>query len=219
MAIDSFEKEWNDIKKNFERATTKKKPSEKFLGIFNKPSGITPAARTFDKALDDESRTAADKALAGLDRVANAYVQVLAKASATETDNTVKAEAKVMIGEIHELLAQAEKATKKIGVLDHVNSLAEWTKQIKSKSLGPKITTFAKSTHREEIVLFLATMAKRDHSKSTYKTFIDVGGKLQINIDESLREKFNPDDLDDAPWGDATTFVLGQYNDMLDKIK
>lgn len=215
MAIESFKDEWQTIKANFEKATAKKKPSEKFLGLFNKSSGITPAAKTLDGALDDGDRKAADKALGDFKKTCEAYQKTLAKAAAAETDKTVIAETKVMIGEIGNMVDQAETAVTDIAVIKRVGSLAQWTAQMKNKSIGPRVADYAKRTHNDDLLLFLGAMAKKDHSAKAYDTYIKPGSKYEINIDDNLRSQFNPADLGNAPRGKATDVVLDLYNNNI----
>lgn len=58
----SFLAKWKTVKKNFEKETGHKKPSEKFLGIFNKPSGMEAALKAVDAALTKKDPTAAAEA-------------------------------------------------------------------------------------------------------------------------------------------------------------
>ncbi len=215
MAIASFEKEWQTIKTNFERATAKKKPSEKFMGLFNKSSGMTPASRKLDQAIANEDKAEADKALADFDRVGSAYQQVLGKAAAAETDKTVIAETKVMIGEITGLQKEAETTVEKVGAVKRVGTLAQWAAQMKNKALGARITDYAKRTHNDDLLLFLGTMVKKDYSTKTYDTFVKPGSKYEINIDDTLRSKFDPANLRAAPWGDATSVVIDLFNNNI----
>ena len=215
MTIESFKDEWQTIKDNFEKATAKKKPSDKFLGLFNKSSGITPAAKKLDEALSDGDRKPADKALADFDKTCTAYQQTLGKAAAAETDKTVVAETKVMIGEISELMKQAEAAVKDIAVIKRVSGLAQWAAQMKNKSTGPRITDYAKRTHNDDLLLFLGAMVKKDYSVKAYDTYIKPGSKYEINIDDSLRNKFTPNNLGNAPWSDATSVVIDLYNNNI----
>lgn len=215
MAIESFVAEWKTIKDNFEKATAKKKPSDKFLGLFNKSSGITPAAKKLDEALDDGDRKPADKALGDFKKTCAAYQQTLAKAIVAETDKTVVAETKVMVGEINEMVRQAETAVTDIAVIKRVGSLAQWAAQMKNKSTGPRITDYAKRTHNDDLLLFLGAMVKKDYSVKAYDTYVKPGSKYEINIDDTLRSQFVPTDLRNAPWGKATEVVLDLYNNNI----
>jgi hypothetical protein len=215
MAIASFEKEWKDIKKNFEKATNKKKPSDKFMGVFNKSSGLTPATAAFDKACDADDKAAAQKALENLHDVADSYEKVLARAAAAETDKTVQAETKVMIGEIENLLKEADKAVKEVGQIPLCSSLNDFSALMKNKINGPRIRDYAKRTLNTENLDFLFAMAKKDYSQDTFDTFIKDGSKEEINIDAGLRARFDPKDLRSAPWGKATDEVLKLFNDNI----
>ena len=147
MAIDSFSDEWKFIKKNFEKATAKKKPSDKVLGMFNKPSGITPASVKLDKAIGAGEKDDAAKALEVLTKTCKAYQQTLAKAAMAEKDRNVSAEIKVMIGEINLLMAEAGKAAHRVGWPELIGNLNQWAAQMKNKAIGPHIIEYAKRTH------------------------------------------------------------------------
>ncbi|MDE2006033.1 MAG: hypothetical protein KGI51_05645 [Rhodospirillales bacterium] len=219
MTIDSYAKEWKQIKTNFEKATGKKKPSEKFMGVFDKASGLTPAATAFDKTLDGDDKNAAEKALGKFHDVADTYTTTLAKAAAGESDKTVIAEVKVMIGEIDNMLKQADAAAKKVGQIKHCNNLNDFAALMKNKSLGPRVTAYANRTHNTENVDFLLAMVKQDYSKDTYDTYVKDGAKQEINIDATLRKKFDPNNLRGAPWGQASNEILKLFNDnIVDKL-
>ena len=93
MAIASFKKEWEFIKANFTKATGKKKPSEKFLGVFDKNPDLSPACVKLDLALAKPDLAAATKALAEFRKVADEYIKLLAKAATEKSDVTLAAEA------------------------------------------------------------------------------------------------------------------------------
>lgn len=219
MAIESFEGEWKVIKKNFEKATDKKKPSDKFLGVFNKASGITPASSKLDKAIKAADKGDAEKALDGFTKTCKAYQQTLAKAAAGEKDRNVNTEIKVMVGEIGNMMSEADKVVADIGVPKRVGNVNQWAKQMKDKAIGPRIIEFAKRTYNNDLLLFLGTMAKKDYSVRTYDTFIKTGGKYEMNLDSKLRNQFDPNDLGDAPWGKATEVAIGYFNtNIVDKL-
>jgi hypothetical protein len=52
MMKDKWLKNWMDAKKEFESLTGKKKPSESFLKVFRKSSGVESALEACDKGLD-----------------------------------------------------------------------------------------------------------------------------------------------------------------------
>jgi len=213
MPIASYKKEWEGIKANFERATNKKKPSEKLLGIFNKSSGIEKAAGAFDAALKKKEPKAITTTFEALQTAATAYQNTLAKAAAAEKNKDVQAETKVMLLELTNLLDEAEdaedEATPK---LKSCGTIGGFSKLMKNKDKGKQVHDYAKKVYSTEIVGFLEAMVKKDHSPKTYKTFVKDN---DVNISGSLHEKFNEDDLDSAPWDEATKEVLKQFNDNI----
>ena len=76
-----FLEEWKKARRSFEAATQKKKPCEKFLGVFNKSTGIDGAL----KALDDAAgKSDADKMLKAeevFSKVVGDYTPILIKAA------------------------------------------------------------------------------------------------------------------------------------------
>src|SRR5437762_10599134 len=50
MDMPTFKADWTKAKADFTRATSAKKPSASFLGVFNKGSGIGSALESCDKA-------------------------------------------------------------------------------------------------------------------------------------------------------------------------
>ena len=217
MAMDSFADEWKFIKKNFEKTTAKKKPSDKFLGVFNKPSGITPASVKLDKAIDAGKKDDAAKALEGFTKTCKAYQQTLAKAAIAEKDRTVSTGIKVMIGEISHLMTEAEKTVAGFGSPPKIDTLSQWVALMKHKIFSPRITECAKKNQCPRILLFLGAMAKKDYSAKTYDTFIKDGARFEINIGSKLRKEFDPNDLDSAPWAEATGAMVHDFNEGIIK--
>ena len=94
MKLGQWEAEWKDTKKEFEKSTDKKKPAEKFLGIFRKSSGIESALKKLDKSfkgIDTQKVTpksvkAFEDALAGFDKTKDAYIKQLEGALSKEKD-------------------------------------------------------------------------------------------------------------------------------------
>jgi hypothetical protein len=219
MAIESFQKEWAFIKANFTKATGKKKPSEKFLGVFNKNTGLTPACTKLDIALAKPDPSGATKALADLKKVAGDYVRILAKAATEKSDATLSAETKVMIGELNLLLNQGEKAVeaiqtpppKAIQPPPPPKTLPDLIKLLQHKQYGLLITAQAKKTHNTEQLRFLMLMGAKVYTKKTYDEHIVEKSPYEINISGTLRKKFDPSDLSSAPWNEATTSVLNDF--------
>lgn len=211
MPIASYEKEWTGIKKNFEQATGKKKPSESLLGVFKKGSGIAKATSEFDTAMETEDPKAVAKALGALDKAVTAYQTTLSKAVGDEKDKGVQAETKVMINELTNLLDQAENDSKHVGKIERCKTARDVVSLLDSKA-GERVRDYAKKTLNTDTVLFLEAMAKKDYSAKTFKTFIAEGSKYEVNIDHNLRSKFDEKDLRAAPWDEATQECLNLFN-------
>jgi hypothetical protein len=80
-----YEKTWKDAKKAFEKSTGKKKPSNNFLGIFNR-TGLTSSVQQLDKAADGDA-AGMEKALATFSKNAADYKKTLAAADKKESDD------------------------------------------------------------------------------------------------------------------------------------
>ncbi len=108
-----------------------------------------------------------------------------------------------MIGEIINLLDEAEKAIKDVGKLKWCSRIEDFSNMMKNKSNAERIIEYAKKTHNQELVLFLAAMAKKDYSAKTFNTFVKEGSPQEINIDSGLREKFTEDNLRQGALGET----------------
>jgi len=87
-----YVEEWKQARKSFEAVTLKKKPCEKFLGVFNKSTGIAAAVKGLDEALgkaDPDKMEAAEKAFL---KVVDDYVPILIKAAKADPSPTYVAE-------------------------------------------------------------------------------------------------------------------------------
>ncbi|WP_207482475.1 hypothetical protein [Arenibaculum pallidiluteum] len=82
----TYLKEWQDAKKAFETATGKKKPSESFLGVFRKSSGLESACKGLDDAIKKPTLDGLTKALMAFDKARLDYVKLLSKADASDKD-------------------------------------------------------------------------------------------------------------------------------------
>ena len=83
-----FVEEWKQARKSFEAVTQKKKPCEKFMGVFNKSTGIAAAVKDLDASLDKcdaEKMSAAEKAFG---KVVSDYVPILVKAAKDDPSPT-----------------------------------------------------------------------------------------------------------------------------------
>jgi hypothetical protein len=107
----SYISEWTQIKKNFEGNTGKKKPSEKFLGVFRKSSGMESACKSLDSAIAAADAAGGEKAVKELESAQDSYIKTLAK-SAKDGDLDYNTEIKVMVGELNLLLKNAQNAQK-----------------------------------------------------------------------------------------------------------
>gem|GEM_PF-5395733 len=98
--------EWKAAKKSFETATGKKKPSAKFLGVFNK-SGVEDVLKALDTALDKGDPKAMEKALEAAAKSAGSYYQTLAKAEKEDKDSNYIAEVKKLSDELSDIVTRA----------------------------------------------------------------------------------------------------------------
>src|SRR5262249_10197470 len=86
---------WTTAKKNFETTTKTKKPSEKFMGVFRKKSGIEEALQALDASISRGNATAATDAFHVFQAKSKEYVGVLDKAAvANASKEAYKAELK-----------------------------------------------------------------------------------------------------------------------------
>ncbi len=76
-----FVEEWKDARKAFETATLKKKPCEKFIGVFNKSTGILNAVKELDEALKSRDSDRMMKAEDVFAKVKGDYAPILLKAA------------------------------------------------------------------------------------------------------------------------------------------
>ena len=212
MAVASFEKEWKSIKTKFEQATKKKKPSEKFLGIFNKASGLTPATVAFDKALATHNLQPIETALKALRKTAGEYRTTLDKAAKAEKDDAALLLMKIMDKDIDDLLAAAATQAVEACRIARCANLAAFIALIQSKGTGERVREYMKKTHNEDMLAFLLTMAKRDYSNKTYQTFFAPNAKFELNLSSNLSGQFDPNNLGQAPWEQVTKEMLEQVH-------
>jgi hypothetical protein len=76
-----FLEDWKQARKAFETATQKKKPCEKFLGLFNKSTGIHGSVKELDDALASGDNARMLKAEKVFDKVKGDYAPILVKAA------------------------------------------------------------------------------------------------------------------------------------------
>lgn len=82
----SYEAAWKQAKRDFEQATGRKKPSEKFLGVFRKGTGVESAAKDLDKAIKKGDADGIRKAVDALAKASKDYVGLL-RAAAKDAKN------------------------------------------------------------------------------------------------------------------------------------
>jgi exonuclease VII small subunit len=97
--------DWKRAKENFERATGRSKPSEKFWGAFRKSSGIEDACKLLDTAEASGNQQKMVQAEAAYSKAFNAYNATLAKALAGEKGAEYKAEVKKLQDTLEGFLA------------------------------------------------------------------------------------------------------------------
>jgi hypothetical protein len=98
-----------------------------------------------------------------------------------------------------------------------VTSIAEWDKEMQDKTRGPLIIAYAKKTHNDDLLKFLSLMKAKKYDKSTYDLYIKDGAPKEVNIDSSLRSKFDPNNLAGGPWAAVTTEILKLYTENVSK--
>jgi len=98
-----------------------------------------------------------------------------------------------------------------------VTSIAEWDKEMQDKTRGPLIITYAKKTHNDDLLKFLSLMKAKKYDKSTYDLYIKEGASKEVNIDSTLRSKFDPNNLAGGPWAAVTTEILKLYTENVSK--
>jgi hypothetical protein len=125
--------EWKTIKKRYEAATGKSKPSEKFLGLFRKSSGIEKAAEAVDKAITKNDAAGLQKAVIELQKAATQYAAGLLSAT---PDALMEKESKRLEKSLVELVSNA--AVEKLGASagGEANRAAAMKTQLGSEMTG-----------------------------------------------------------------------------------
>src|SRR5579875_2377163 len=217
----TFKDEWTTIKSNFTTSTKKKKPSDKFLGVFNKSSGLTPACAKLDAALAKADFRAASAAAKDLRKTVDAYLKTVAKA-AVDKDANVAAEAKVMIGELGKLAEDADTAVEELQPPKKPATPADLLKLLQHKKFGPMIKEKAQRTYNTESLEFCILVHKGIKNEKTVRDYVLAGLKKEINISSEKRKRFedllsNGGDLKDAPWDAAVKEVQDEFLDAFDQ--
>ena len=110
--------------------------------------------------------------------------------------------------------------------IPHVHDVAGWNTLMKDKVNGPKVITFAKTSHNEDLLKFLTLMRDNKKGLNEYNLFIKSGAKYELNIDSHLHEQFKAiadqgaqANWSHAPWADVILVVIDQFNhNVADKI-
>jgi hypothetical protein len=76
--------DWQTAKKAFETATGKKKPSEKFVGVFRKSTGLESVTKGLDEAAKTPSLAGMTKAMEAYEKGRIEYLKLLDKADSDE---------------------------------------------------------------------------------------------------------------------------------------
>lgn len=204
----NFAAKWKELKIDYEAATDREKPSEKFLGVFRKKSGLEAAFTTLDAALKKEDVDGAKKAFETVEKAADLYQKVLFKAVSSEKNKGIQDDTKILMKKLNDLIEDAEITRKITGQITDIKNLRDFTKLMRSPA-ADRVSAFARKVYSEEILSFLVAMSSKDHSGKVYKAFIKNN---DVNIEASLQKKFKEDELQDAPWEEATKEVLGIFN-------
>jgi hypothetical protein len=171
---------WKQQKQVFETVTNKKKPSEKFLGVFNKSSGIESALKTIDSALAKRNADEAIKGREAFNKAREAYYKLLLAASKTESADRAETEiyAKAC-GKLNQAMVDIYASAE-----DEIDKLESdpRTPMTVANAVGPKVV---QSLRQSKI---LANGDLQGWLKSAAADGIEVGGKM-IKDPESAEAK------------------------------
>ncbi len=206
----SFLAQWKQIKKDFEAATGKKKPSDKFLGVTNKKTKLEPSLTSFDTALKTKDTDAAKKAYDAVETAATAYQAVLFKAAAAEKDKDIKMFTTLMTKQLSELLEDAEESWKTVAEVPTFSKLNDLRKYMRTPN-GDRLVRIAEKNFDDEPLKFLLALIKKESPEKIYKRFIATN---EINVISDFINGFkeNLDDLEKGPWEKTTGEVLKMVN-------
>lgn len=183
---DVYAKHWQNAKAAFERATGKKKPSGKFLGIFSR-TGMTDACKGLDKAADGDAATM-EKALAAFKKTASAYEKELVAAEKADSDADYKKEVQKLVGEMDTIetlfrSALEEKLPVNIRLPNAISRSDDVFRRVKSKQVDLKpvafIVGFSESSVR------LAKMVE-DEVDGLVQTLITRSSAMIRDLEEEL---------------------------------
>ncbi len=138
MAIESFKAEWTLVKKNYEKATQKKKPSAKLADATKNASGLTPACTSLDDAIKKRDGNAALKAAAEVEKSGSTYQKALV-AAVKDDDKGLAVDLKVMIGEIDLIIKEAKTQARALSDKVETEKAVEiaWSKILKDYVATP----------------------------------------------------------------------------------
>lgn len=86
----SYLKTWEQLKLAFEKESGRKKPSESFMGVFRKPSGLEDATKKLDDAIKKADQSSLDKAEKDFLTKKTNYMKVLQKSMNDEKLTAIK---------------------------------------------------------------------------------------------------------------------------------
>lgn len=86
----SYFKTWEQLKLAFEKESGRKKPSESFMGVFRKPSGLEDATKKLDDAIRKADQSSLDKAEKDFLTKKTNYMKVLQKSMNDEKQTAIK---------------------------------------------------------------------------------------------------------------------------------
>ena len=96
--------DWQKAKKEFETATGKKKPSETFLGVFRKSSGLEKVTKDLDDTKKKGDLEAMQKAMNAFEKGRQDYIRLLEKADAAEKNADYSKEIAKLKGALEKIL-------------------------------------------------------------------------------------------------------------------
>ncbi|MGN6367508.1 MAG: hypothetical protein ACTHN5_04535 [Phycisphaerae bacterium] len=112
----SYADTWKAAKTKYENDTKSKKPSDKFMGVFRKSSGIETACKDLDTALAKGDTAGGKKALAALQSAGSSYLKTLD--TAMKSENALKStNSSTLAAALKNIMADATEKT------THLNSM------------------------------------------------------------------------------------------------
>jgi len=166
----AFVDQWKQMKAKYESSVKDKKPSEKWLGVFRKSTGIESACKDLDVAIAKGSRENCEKALTNLKKAGETYLTTLDKTADTETGPLKQVKTKTLRANLDDMLTEAHNAIKGLdsGVFDQVVG-----PDIMSRVMGLKFPKDA----------YIKSFASNDAFKNSYTTNAPSGELASIQAD------------------------------------